>query len=214
MSTPLHRGLRHVALRVTNLARSRIFYEQLLGMKVVWEPDPDNVYFSSGPDLLLRVRTVEIDCAITSTPLNDPKLDAVQLHREDYVLVGGRTLLDNQPLRRAEDAARHTLLDASSDLPLFRYWRDADGGGDRLRFGNRTWLGSIAAIKHQVLAGEGIAVLPEYYVRAELASENLKIVLPSVRPVHDHFRLVFRASDPRRSIYESFAADLMRTPLH
>jgi len=50
MSAPLHRGLRHVALRATNLARSRTFYEQLLGMKVVWEPDPDNVYFSSGPD--------------------------------------------------------------------------------------------------------------------------------------------------------------------
>jgi len=52
METPLHRGLRHLALRVTSLARSRAFYEQLLGMKVVWEPDADNAYFSSGTDNL------------------------------------------------------------------------------------------------------------------------------------------------------------------
>ncbi len=52
MTMPLHRGLRHLALRVTNLPRSRGFYEQLLGMKAVWEPDPDNVYFSSGTDNL------------------------------------------------------------------------------------------------------------------------------------------------------------------
>jgi len=52
MEAQLHRGFRHLALRVTNLARSRTFYEQLLGMKVVWEPDADNVYFSSGTDNL------------------------------------------------------------------------------------------------------------------------------------------------------------------
>lgn len=52
MTAPLHRGLRHLALRVTDLPRSRQFYEQLLGFQAVWEPDSENVYFSSGVDNL------------------------------------------------------------------------------------------------------------------------------------------------------------------
>ena len=46
------RGLRHLALRVTDLSKSRAFYQTLLGMKVVWEPDPQNLYLSSGSDNL------------------------------------------------------------------------------------------------------------------------------------------------------------------
>ncbi|MBH0184034.1 MAG: VOC family protein [Nitrospira sp.] len=37
---------------MTNLSRSRQFYEQLLGFQSVWEPDSENVYFSSGTDNL------------------------------------------------------------------------------------------------------------------------------------------------------------------
>jgi catechol 2,3-dioxygenase-like lactoylglutathione lyase family enzyme len=45
-------GLRHLALRVRNPQASKRFYQQFFGMAVVWEPDPDNVYLSSGVDNL------------------------------------------------------------------------------------------------------------------------------------------------------------------
>jgi catechol 2,3-dioxygenase-like lactoylglutathione lyase family enzyme len=41
-----------LALRVTDMAKARKFYQGLLGMTVVWEPDPENVYLTSGCDNL------------------------------------------------------------------------------------------------------------------------------------------------------------------
>jgi catechol 2,3-dioxygenase-like lactoylglutathione lyase family enzyme len=46
------RGLWHLALKVTDLSRSRAFYEQLFGMQIVWQPDAGNIYLSSGSDNL------------------------------------------------------------------------------------------------------------------------------------------------------------------
>jgi catechol 2,3-dioxygenase-like lactoylglutathione lyase family enzyme len=45
-------GLRHLALRVRDPQASKRFYCEHFGMAVVWEPDPDNVYLSSGVDNL------------------------------------------------------------------------------------------------------------------------------------------------------------------
>jgi catechol 2,3-dioxygenase-like lactoylglutathione lyase family enzyme len=45
-------GLRHLALRVRDPQASKRFYADCFGMAVVWEPDPDNVYMSSGLDNL------------------------------------------------------------------------------------------------------------------------------------------------------------------
>ena len=172
-----------------------------------------HLYFGSGPDLLLRVRTMEIDCAVTSSRFTDPKLDSARLHREDYVFVGSARLLAKKPRTRAAHAAGPTLLAASAELPLFRYWRDAPGGGDRLRFGRIVRLGSIEAIRQRVTAQAGVAVLPAYLVRRELATRSFRRLFPAVTPLHDYFRLVFRADDPRRPIYERLAAHMLEVPL-
>jgi len=45
-------GLRHVALYARDLEAAEHFYVDLLGMRVEWRPDPDNVYLTSGNDNL------------------------------------------------------------------------------------------------------------------------------------------------------------------
>ncbi len=47
-----HRGLRHLALRVANVDRAKEFYTRVFGMRLVWQPDPDAAYLSSGCDNL------------------------------------------------------------------------------------------------------------------------------------------------------------------
>lgn len=53
MQTPApHAGLRHLALYSSNLEACVRFYTELLGMKIDWQPDADNIYLSSGTDNL------------------------------------------------------------------------------------------------------------------------------------------------------------------
>ncbi|HEV7990014.1 MAG TPA: VOC family protein [Candidatus Binataceae bacterium] len=47
-----NRGMRHLALRVNDVARAAEFYARVFGMRLVWQPDPDNAYLSSGCDNL------------------------------------------------------------------------------------------------------------------------------------------------------------------
>lgn len=171
-----------------------------------------HLYFGSGPDLVNRVRMMQIDCAVTSTRLADPKLDALRLHREDYVFVGAPSLLDRIPFTKADDAARHTLVEIDDELPLFRYWRDAPKGLP-LSFGKLSRFGTIEAIRQRVLAGAGVGVVPRYLVAADLEAKRLRVVMPKVVPQHDFFRLVIRTDDARRSVFEELARSLSEVPL-
>jgi catechol 2,3-dioxygenase-like lactoylglutathione lyase family enzyme len=45
-------GMRHVALMIRNFDACEKFYTDLVGMRVEWRPDSDNVYLSNGDDNL------------------------------------------------------------------------------------------------------------------------------------------------------------------
>ena len=71
MERPTHAGLRHLALNVQHLEEMRRFYIDVLGFAVEWEPDPDNVYLSSGVDNLALHRTAALESApLASSPLD------------------------------------------------------------------------------------------------------------------------------------------------
>lgn len=172
-----------------------------------------HLYVGSGADLVARVGAREVDAAITSSRIVDPQLEALKIHEERYVFVGSPALLRGRPLRRADEAARHTLLDTTSELPLFRYFRDARGGIDSMRFERVVRLGTLEAIRAMVEAGHGVAVLPLYFVAPLLRRRRLVKIMPKVELASDWFRLVFRADDARRPLYDWLADRLRRVPL-
>jgi catechol 2,3-dioxygenase-like lactoylglutathione lyase family enzyme len=61
MERPSHAGLRHLAINARDLAAMKRFYVDLLGFTVEWEPDPDNVYLSSGIDNLALHKLEAVD---------------------------------------------------------------------------------------------------------------------------------------------------------
>jgi catechol 2,3-dioxygenase-like lactoylglutathione lyase family enzyme len=112
---PTHAGLRHLALNVRDLPAMRRFYVELLGFEVEWEPDPDNVYLSSGVDNLALHRAT----APASGPSPLDHLGLIVRRGED--VDAWATFLESHGV--ALDARPRTHRDGARSL----YFRDPDG---------------------------------------------------------------------------------------
>jgi DNA-binding transcriptional LysR family regulator len=166
--------------------------------------------FGATEDLEHALLSLRADAIVTSHRLATTRLDFVPLAREDYVFVASRQLLTRRPLTTARDAAAHVLIDTDDSLPLFSYLRAT---GLPLRFASVLKLGTIAAIRAAVCDGEGVAVLPLYFVDRDLERGKLVRLLPRTRLGHDFFRLIFRADDIHRPLLEELAQTLASIPL-
>ena len=164
--------------------------------------------FGDSPDLLQHVLARTADAAVTSARFSSTALDHAVLHPEEFAFVASPRLLARRPLRSRADAPAHVLLDAHAELPLFRYFLDAHPARDVWAFQHVERLGTIAAIRHRVLEGHGVAVLPVHYARRDLAAGRMVRVMPRVRLQTDQFRLVWARGHPREPELRVLADDL------
>src|SRR5690606_32829803 len=169
--------------------------------------------FGDSEELLRAAKRGEIDAVVTSSRLAVTGLRYAPLHEESYKLVAAPALLNQNAFRHPRDAASHRLIDASEDLPLFRYLLDVGSAKSFWAFGDARYLGTIAAIRQRVLDGGGVAVLPEYFVRSDIKRRKLRVVLPSHKIQSDWFRLVWRTQHPRETELEEMAEELRKRPL-
>jgi DNA-binding transcriptional LysR family regulator len=172
-----------------------------------------HLLFGDTPALLEALRRGDADAIIGSMRLVDPGLATRPLHEEAYVFVGAPALLDRDPLDGVADAPRHSLVDISGDLPLFRYWRDQAPPEEAWSFAAIRHLGTIGAIRAWIVAGHGVGVLPAYFVDADLRVGRLREILPQVRAGSDWFRLVWRARHPDEAALVQLARSLKDRPL-
>jgi DNA-binding transcriptional LysR family regulator len=177
---------------------------------------PDRILhlrFGDSDELIRLARDGAIDVVVSSVRLGTPGLRYELLHREEYALVASAALLAKSPLRGPADAGAHTLIDCLPDLPLFRYFHDTRPPGEAWTFAAVRHLGTIAAVKQRVLDGAGIAVLPRYFVAADLRARKLREPLPKARLLDDHFRLIWRVGHPREDDLRALAHELRQLPL-
>ena len=159
-------------------------------------------------DLLMRLERGDLDAIVASMRLTSPKLTYATLHAEDYVLVAKRRVL----ARRA-DAAQLTLVDASRDLPLFRYFLDALPDAEPWPFRRIEFMGGIGNIRRRLLdSPERVAVLPRYFVQPDLDAGRLTRLVPKVHLRSDAFRLVWRTGHPRTTALLALADELRAIP--
>src|SRR5262245_34058625 len=117
MERPSHAGLRHLALNVRDLSAMKRFYVDLLGFAIEWEPDPDNIYLSSGIDNLALHKAPGAPGGREETVLDHLGLvvrSADDVDRWASFLEGKGVTLDARP-RTHRDGARSC------------YFRDPDG---------------------------------------------------------------------------------------
>ncbi|MBA2078055.1 LysR family transcriptional regulator [Rhodanobacter sp. PCA2] len=133
------------------------------------------------------------DLAIRGGPLRDSGLRAVRLTGFRQLLVAAPSYIAarGRPRRPLELAQHDAILLAVLSSPARWVFTARSGAQTRVRLAPRAQADSAAAVHAMVLAGAGVAVLPDFMVEADLAAGRLEHLLPTQRLPEGSFSAVY-----------------------
>ncbi|MFN3202942.1 MAG: LysR family transcriptional regulator [Bradymonadia bacterium] len=172
-----------------------------------------HLIFGDTPALMRALQRGEADAIVTSHRLSRGDLTYVSLHLERYVFVATPELLSARPLTCPAEAEGHTLLDISPDLPLFRYFLDARPPVEVWGFTAMSYMGTIGAVRARILEHSGVAVLPLYFVEADIDAGRLTRLCPETMLQQDYFRLIWRRGHRESEALTALGERLSTMPL-
>ena len=172
-----------------------------------------HLHFSDSSELLRLLYADELDAAICSVRLANRRFGVEVLHEEHYQLVASTKRFKQHPIRSTMALMDQMLIDLNATLPLARYWLDADEERSQLQFSDVRYLGTIGAILKFVLRGEGVAVLPAYFVEPEVRRGRLQVLFPRKKLLTDHFRLLYARDSRSLGVFETLAKIMRESPL-
>ena len=110
-------GLRHLALKVRNFEECLCFYTKILGMRIDWKPDNENVYLTNGKDNL----ALHYDSKVSDNS-DDSRLDhfGIFVKNKEDIDIYLEHMLDNKVKIHKQ---KHTHRDNSISF----YVEDPDG---------------------------------------------------------------------------------------
>jgi DNA-binding transcriptional LysR family regulator len=161
-------------------------------------------------ELLLTDRMVDligegVDIAIRAGPVGDSTLSSKRLGASGLILVASCGYLqDAPPLAQPGDLPHHKCLVISPEqnASSFTTWNLVSTDGRKAKIVPPAHISSnsVAAIRHLVSAGQGIALIPPTLVHGDISSRRLVRVLPewSTEPWPSYLvYTAFRKSSPK-----------------
>ena len=119
------------------------------------------------------------DVAIRATSLKHSRLKARRIATIQWVLVSSEAYLkDSTPLEHPEDLKQHRLIEFYGRKPRNWCLESSEVKHTPIPLPGRMTVNHLEVIKHLLLAGQGIALMPSYYISEELGRGLLTRVLP------------------------------------